>query len=42
MKSSSVFDQLFEMKYGNRSEGYDVENAIPKWDERFDKLLADM
>lgn len=40
--NSSIFDQLFKIKYGNRSKGYDVENAIPGWDENFDNLLDDL
>lgn len=40
--NSSIFDQLFKIKYGNRSEGYDVENTFPKWDVNFDKLLDDL
>lgn len=39
---TSIFNQLFKIKYGNRAENFDAENHIPDWDENFEKLLADL
>lgn len=43
---TSIFNQLFKIKYGNRSEGtenvYDVEKNVPGWDKNFDILLTDL
>ena len=33
-----IFDQLFEIKFGNRSGGYDVGNHIPSWNNYFEQM----